>query len=618
MKVVALSSVLSEQPRNGWSPPAQFQTNSGVPVLTLSSVTGFKYKGTKVKLSSAPTREDAHYWLREGELLITRSNTQELVGHAAIYDGTPSRAICCDLIMKMRVDPAKADRRFIHYYLQSEGARAYLTSRAQGASSTMKKIGKQVVQNLPVPFLPLHEQQRIVAILDEAFEAIATAKANTEKNLQNARALFESQLQSVFTQRCESWVTSAIGQCIRFIDYRGKTPVKTASGIRLITAKNVKMGVLQETPEEFIAPEAYDGWMTRGFPRRGDVLFTTEAPLANVAQLDTAEKVAFAQRIIIMQPDVTKLDSTFLKYLLLSAPVQARIKAQGTGATVKGIKASLLKLIEISFPADLGLQRGIVAKLDLIQAETQRLAAIYTRKLAALDELKKSLLQQAFTGQLTANFRETVSIPFPAELPGISITDLHAGILAMAYRAHERGNKLDRLTKVKVEKISHMIEAWAGIELGRKPVKDYFGPNDTKHLKGVEHRAKMTKSFSFQKDSDGGERIRKLANFDALLAKTETALGERQQAVEELLTLMLPMSYQQAEVFTTVHAAWNNLLLTGQEATDEAIVTEARENWHPEKLKIERDKFFRAIEWIREKNLVPQGKGKLVGTKSAA
>ena len=250
------------------------------------------------------------------------------------------------------------------------------------------------------PLPPLAEQQRIVGILDEAFAGLATAKANAETNLQSARALFESHLQSVFSQRGEGWVDTTIVDCIRFIDYRGKTPVKTESGIRLITAKNVKMGFLQETPMEFIAEEDYEGWMTRGIPKKGDVLFTTEAPLANVAQLDTADKVAFAQRVIIMQPDATKLDATFLKYLLLSEPVQQRIRSQGTGATVQGIKSSLLKLIEISFPKDLSKQRKIVGQLDAINEETQRLTAIYTRKLAALEELKKALLHKAFSGEL--------------------------------------------------------------------------------------------------------------------------------------------------------------------------------------------------------------------------
>jgi type I restriction enzyme S subunit len=253
------------------------------------------------------------------------------------------------------------------------------------------------------PLPPLPEQQRIVAILDEAFAGIAAAKANTERNLQNARTIFESHLQSVFNSGGRDWVTATIGEQIRFIDYRGKTPVKTASGIRLITAKNVKMGYLQDLPMEYIAASNYKTWMTRGIPQKGDILFTTEAPLANVAQLDTAEKVAFAQRIIIMQPQPKSLDSTFLKFLLLSQPVQLRIRTKGTGATVQGIKASLLKTIEISFPRSLVEQRRLVAKLEGLSNATQRLGCIYLDKLSALDGLKKSLLHRAFAGELTAD-----------------------------------------------------------------------------------------------------------------------------------------------------------------------------------------------------------------------
>jgi type I restriction enzyme S subunit len=292
----------------------------------------------------------------------------------------------------------KVDPDYLYYVLSSDLVFSQFDRLAAG--STVRNLNIGLAKSVEIPYPPLPEQKRIVGILDEAFDGIATAKANAEKNLQNARALFDSHLQSVFTQHGEDWVDTTIGQNIHFIDYRGKTPKKTERGLRLITAKNVKMGYLQETPKEFIAPASYDAWMTRGIPRMGDVLFTTEAPLANVAQLDTDEKVAFAQRIIIMQADKGKLDSTFLKYLLLSGPVQQRIRGKGTGATVQGIKASLLRLIEISFPTEVSLQRRLVAKLDAISAETQRLESIYQQKLAALEALKKSLLHQAFSGQL--------------------------------------------------------------------------------------------------------------------------------------------------------------------------------------------------------------------------
>jgi len=290
---------------------------------------------------------------------------------------------------------AELDRNFLFYFLMSKRDEIQGTEGAVFAS-----INKTQIEAIKIAVPPLVEQRRIVGILDEAFAAIAIAKANAEKNLRNARGVFESKLAATFDDTADGWVDAAIGDHIRFIDYRGKTPTKTASGLRLITAKNVKMGYLQREPVEFVSPSSYEAWMTRGIPKKGDVLFTTEAPLANVAQLDTDEKVVFAQRIIIMQPDAKRFDSAFLKYLLLSKPVQDRIRSKGTGATVQGIKASLLKAIRIRFPAAITRQQLIARQLDELGVDVEKLESLYELKIAALGDLKKSLLHQAFTGQL--------------------------------------------------------------------------------------------------------------------------------------------------------------------------------------------------------------------------
>lgn len=340
--------------------------------------------------------------LQFGDIILEKSGggPKQAVGRVALFDKEEGDFSFSNFTAVLRVrEPAELDFRFLHKFLHwiyVSGVTEGMQSNSTGIRNLDGDAYKAIAINVP----PIGEQRRIVGLLDEAFEGIATAKANAEKNLQNARAIFESHLQSVFAHRCQGWVDSSIGAEIKFIDYRGRTPVKTPSGIRLITAKNVKMGYLQETPMEFIAAADYKGWMTRGLPRKGDVLFTTEAPLANVAQLDTDERVAFAQRIIVMQTDASRLDSTFLKYLLLSQPVQQRIRVKGTGATVQGIKASLLRLIEISFPRTIAAQRQLVRTLDSLRDETERLAGIHERKLAALEALKKSLLHQAFSGQL--------------------------------------------------------------------------------------------------------------------------------------------------------------------------------------------------------------------------
>ncbi len=340
--------------------------------------------------------------LQFGDLILEKSGggPKQPVGRVVLFDKNEGDFSFSNFTAAIRVlDPTVLDAKFLHKYLHW----VYISGRTeamQSHSTGIRNLNGDAYKTIQVAYPQLTEQRRIVAILDEAFEGIATAKTNAERNLQNARELFYEYLQKVFTDRGSNWVDSTVGQCIRFIDYRGKTPEKTSNGLRLITAKNVKMGFLQRTPEEFVAPESYDGWMTRGIPKLGDVLFTTEAPLANVAQLDTSDKVVFAQRIIIMQPDRTTLDSTFLKYLLLAPPIQRRIREKGTGATVQGIKASLLKGIEISYPVSLSEQSQIVAKLETLYEKTETLATTYERKLAALDELKKSLLHQAFEGLL--------------------------------------------------------------------------------------------------------------------------------------------------------------------------------------------------------------------------
>lgn len=144
------------------------------------------------------------------------------------------------------------------------------------------------------------------------------------------------------------------------IDYRGKTPEKTDSGVPLITAKVIKGGRIEE-PTEFIAVDAYDAWMRRGIPRAGDVVLTTEAPLGEVAQLGN-ERVALAQRVVTLRGKAGVLDNTFLRYVLQTESMQSQLVARATGTTVLGIKQSELRKVEIRLPP-LDLQRSSAALL---------------------------------------------------------------------------------------------------------------------------------------------------------------------------------------------------------------------------------------------------------------
>lgn len=288
--------------------------------------------------------------------------------------------------------------KFLFFYLLYKVE--YLNSLGTGA--TFKELSAAKLKAVRIPLPPLPEQERIVAILDEAFAAIETATANAEKNIENARELFESYMGAKIDPSQFDWKTRELQQDVKFIDYRGRTPQKTDSGLRLITAKNVRMGKLNKHPEEFVSEDSYEILMTRGIPVSGDILFTTEAPLGLVCQLDTEEQVVFAQRIITLQPDRSVIDPSFLHYALRSPQVQKSIHANATGATAQGIKSSRLKKIEISIPQSLESQKKIAKELDQCERSCLNIELLESEKLQHLTNLKQSLLHKAFTGALTA------------------------------------------------------------------------------------------------------------------------------------------------------------------------------------------------------------------------
>ena len=261
------------------------------------------------------------------------------------------------------------------------------TLQFMGNGATFKELPKSTVERIAFPLPPIEEQRRIAAILDKA-DAL---RAKRRAALAHLDSLTQSIFLDMFGDSSRAMTVEAVME--RIVDYRGKSPHKTATGVPLITARVVKRFELQ-TPSEFIAEANYSAWMRRGLPKRGDVVFTTEAPLGEVAQIED-ERVALAQRVLLLRPHGQLMTGGFLMYALRSPEVRREIEARSTGSTVRGIRQSELRKVVLPVP-ELVEQELFTRRLDAISATRRRCVVDASR----FDDLVASLQKRAFSGAL--------------------------------------------------------------------------------------------------------------------------------------------------------------------------------------------------------------------------
>ena len=197
----------------------------------------------------------------------------------------------------------------------------------------------------------------------------------------------------------DGWAWARLNQIYNFIDYRGATPNKISSGVPLITAKNVKSGYIDYTVDEYISEEEYWNRQQRGISRRGDILFTTEAPLGNAAIADI-EKFSAGQRLITFQHygNCTLSNPTFL-YFILSDFFQDQLHTRKTGSTVAGIKAAILKTLLLPVPP-INEQVNITTTCGNLLSLTGGIATNRQDILSLVSKSKSRILDLAIRGQL--------------------------------------------------------------------------------------------------------------------------------------------------------------------------------------------------------------------------
>jgi type I restriction enzyme, S subunit len=323
----------------------------------------------------------------KGTILFPKSGASTFLNHRVMLGG---EGYVSSHLATIVADETQVDPRFLLFLLSTIAAQDLVQDHAYPS------LNLPTISGISIALPPLAEQQRIVGILDEAFAGLATAKANAEKNLQNARALFESHLQTFFSQRGEGWVENKLSDVCeinsKLVDPRDAECLDLihvgAGNIESMTGALIDLKTARE-----------EGLISGKFPFDPSmVLYSKIRPyLMKVARPDF-DGLCSAD-MYPLSPIHGEITRDYLFHLLLSKGFTDYAIEGSARAGMPKVNREHLFEFKVCLPS-VKKQNDLAAKLDALHEETQRLTAIYTRKLAALEGLKKALLHQAFSGEL--------------------------------------------------------------------------------------------------------------------------------------------------------------------------------------------------------------------------
>lgn len=357
----------------------------------MGKMPGIYASATRRKISNLGLSKSSAKLIPENSVILS---TRAPIGHLVINTvPMATNQGCRGLVSKGGIDT-----KYLFYFLLS--SIDFLNEL--GTGTTFKELSKTALGKIKIPTPLINEQKRIVAILDQAFADIDHARALTEQNLKNARELFESYLQQVFKQRGEGWVDKSLKEVS--LDFgRGKSKHRPRNDEALYGGKYpfIQTGDVRNCEhriQSFSKTYNEKGLAQSKLWPKDTICITIAANIAETGIMEFAG--CFPDSVIgmVVDPEVTSVQ--YVEYLLQS--FRSFLQSKGQGSAQDNINLGTFENIKFPFP-DLARQMDIVNNLDALLSSVQRLETIYTKKLHSIDELKKSLLQKAFSGQLIKN-----------------------------------------------------------------------------------------------------------------------------------------------------------------------------------------------------------------------
>lgn len=329
-----------------------------------------------------------------GTILFPKSGASTFLNHRVMMqvDGCVSSHLAT-----ITANPEIAEPRFLLYFLSTVKAQDMVQDHAYPS------LNLPLISGIKVPTPAIEEQRRIVTLLDEAFADIATAKANAEKNLQNARDLLDQAIHDVLQKAVEKFGTIALGKVCTFENgdrgknYPGKQH-RVEEGIPFINTGHLTPNGIDFNEMDYISPERF-ALLGNGKIKPNDVLFCLRGSLGKFSCVGNLSQGAIASSLVILRP-TKDLDLNYLLMYLSSRQCNDQIESLKGGAAQPNLGAKDLKQFVIPLPGT-SVQIEMANRLSDLKEQIDSITKIYTAKLTALDDLKKSLLHQAFNGQLS-------------------------------------------------------------------------------------------------------------------------------------------------------------------------------------------------------------------------
>ncbi|MDD5363525.1 MAG: restriction endonuclease subunit S [Ignavibacteria bacterium] len=340
--------------------------------------------------------------LKYGDLILEKSGggPKQPVGRVIVFDKKDGDFSFSNFTSIIRiVDPYKVDFTYLHRFLLFSYISG-ITETMQSHSTGIRNLKFDEYKAIKIPLPPLPEQKLIVARLDNAFDAIEKAKDNAEQNLKNAKELFESYLQNVFENKGNGWEYLKLGDICKINDGTHFSPKNSSEGKYMyITAKNIKPFHIDLSKITYISEKDHKEIYARCSVSKGDVLYIKDGATAGIATINTLEEEFSLLSSVALFKCSSKILNSFLVYYMNSTIGRKNFLGYIDGAAITRLTLIKLKNVLMCLPS-INDQQKIVLKLDSLSKETKRLEEIYKTKIANLEELKKSILQKAFSGQL--------------------------------------------------------------------------------------------------------------------------------------------------------------------------------------------------------------------------